>query len=1179
MAKYIFGLEAELTDGNAVNADYIVDYNPTVGNYNPYSKEKINEIICNTTRSERITSIPSPYARMHVTDLAFMELRQGQSLLSQNRDVTDRDISPDYSRALSHCLDVYEMLYYSDEVDLQEKGVTVTKINLKTPSPAFKNRGHLNEYLETLQLYRDQYTRTIRQRMRGHVNENEFTFDFSSLYIFKYKGKTFAASSPFTGFFAKADCNLKDAGLSVKDAEGKNRLLFTNNPEDWRDISGRTKAFREFMYLLLNEKGTKLCYVYNNLFEVVKQSFSESERIDLDDKRFSDVEEYRKFNVGNDTLQKIGTYKNRDLYIRPDNIDCSYLKYLLFLAKPADLSIQKEEYKTAVEERSFDGNLTCWLGPNDILSDALFVLPYDVNSNYMTIPYLDESLDNQQRNRCLIPIKSSGLKMMPSLLRNLNEIKKSISIIRKTEDTYLVKMTVMLENGGQSVIRREYHANQVAYPYGKVISGEGTSPFAFGIFPFVKTNIFDNIYKVLFYHNLDPKTSKKSKLKFFYVHDAGMNEFNADVENAPVKSNQTVVRNDKLKGNCWYYHIEAKRNGLDIVEVVSDEGSSLIIPRLHRIEEEQGEGVITIKQDEVVVSIDLGTSNTYVAYMTKNNNNEYSDVQEISTSHVDDQNQEWAELVFMQEKCTKTDALQKNLNDLYLIDENGKWTDKWLATQLCEFVPSRISPNNRKGYSFPIPSVINQTYTKGSSPTGEEEKIPLFNSAIPFAYYEYGKRQGDYDHITPGKFKWFRVKDDEGEFSTDEVRKQAFRSFVKELLFLLRSNLICQGYNADKVKLIWTFPLSFTKELRDEHLDVWNEEYEKCFKQDPEGRVMFTNESRAPIYACIKNLNNVAQLTLLIDVGGGSTDVFGFKENTPKFASSFSFAGNALYLDGDLNHDEQSQKEINVMRRFVTRDECKKILEAGSTLDGMVKINANDSISSIMNYGFSQAPKEFRKVFQSAKPAFLLHFHNAALIYHIAQLCKMKSPEECPVEIYLTGNGSKLFLLNSEYKNIINKVFSHFYGDIFNDELKVTPTDNPKSATACGSLIGYKNTESTRAPGLKFGDEDNIAQVVTLGDSVTCYDIPKTESNVRVEIDEGKKKLVEENVLKFVDFFFEELYPNAGDIISKDKVKKYVLTAGRDTTKMRFSGKFNESIFFMYIALVMELISASMLDK
>ncbi|MBQ3732477.1 MAG: cell division FtsA domain-containing protein [Bacteroidales bacterium] len=1188
--KYIFGLKAEeVATHDAGLTDFKVDFDANALRYNPYSKERINAVICNTTKTDRITSIPSPYARMHVTDIAFMELRNGRSLLTKKRDVTPQDISPDYSRALSHCLDVFEMLYHSDDIDLQEKGISIKKIKLESPGP--NNNSRLNNYLETLQLYRNQYLRTIRKRMHGRLGNDEYVFDFTSLYLFKYKGKTFASSSPFTGFFSKADCNLKEAGISIKDATGNARNLFTDDPNDWRDMKGRSTDFREFMYLLLNERGTRLCYIFENLFAVVEQSLTQAEKQALDNTSFFQRDEYRKFNVGTPTLQQIGTHENQPLFIRPDNIDCSYLKYLLYLVQPADLTISEEEYGIEVKNRYFNGEVTYWLGPNDILSDALFVLPYDINDNYVSVPFLDEVTDKQMKDRCLIPVKSSGLQHLTSLFGDLTKITERITIVRKTKNTFLVKMKVDLVGGGTSVIRREYvmedDKGPVAYPQGVVINGKEMSPFAFGIYPFVKTTLFDNIYKVLFYHHFDPNSNNRSKLHFFHIgtdkDPLELGEFSTDKDNSEVKSNQTIMANATMPGNCWYYHIEAGRKALDVAEITSDKGSALIVPKLRKVDvnqgvegENNGKNVITMKNDEVIIAVDLGTSNTYVAYMVRNaaNAKDFSKPKEISTVH-DDGN--WSELMFMHKTCTpqdKVDAIDKDRDDLYLREEDGSFTDKWLATQLCEFIPSRILPksNDRqdKGYYFPIPSVINQTYVNGMTPNGTEEKIPLYNSAIPFAYYEIGKRKGNYDSVTEGKFKWFRVKHGR-DFETDEAREQAFTSFVKELLFIFRSNLICQGYNPQNTKLIWTYPLSFYYQLTDEHKRIWEEEYERCFKVSPENHVLFTNESRAPIYECIDDLSSVSELTILIDVGGGSTDVFGFKENVPRFATSFSFAGNALYLDGDLNHNEQAQQGINIMRQQVSRDKCKKVLELQSPLSGAEKINPTDSISAIMNYGFSQASHDFENIFHNSNPNFMLKFHNTSLIYHIAQLCKMKSPEECPSVIYLTGNGSKLFGLYSEHEDYIRDIFKNVYGTAFAEDLRIVKPANPKSTTALGALKGYKNSKMG-IPGLAFDGNDRIAQVVMLGDQNNCYDANSKSGGAQVNVSDDMKQQVEDNVCQFISLFYE-MVDDAEMVIPQDKVKSFVPSVGKDML-LKPSDILMESVFFQYISLIMEKISA-----
>lgn len=55
-----------------------------------------------------------------------------------------------------------------------------------------------------------------------------------------------------------------------------------------------------------------------------------------------------------------------------------------------------------------------------------------------------------------------------------------------------------------------------------------------------------------------------------------------------------------------------------------------------------------------------------------------------------------------------------------------------------------------------------------------------------------------------------------------------------------------------------------------------------------------------------------------MDIGGGSTDVIGYKNSQPMFITSFGFAGNALYLGGSMNHNEDDLQQ-NYMRWFVRR--------------------------------------------------------------------------------------------------------------------------------------------------------------------------------------------------------------------------------------------------------------------
>ena len=58
-------------------------------------------------------------------------------------------------------------------------------------------------------------------------------------------------------------------------------------------------------------------------------------------------------------------------------------------------------------------------------------------------------------------------------------------------------------------------------------------------------------------------------------------------------------------------------------------------------------------------------------------------------------------------------------------------------------------------------------------------------------------------------------------------------------------------------------------------------------------------ESAAPYYYYEASAQTVTTKPVLsIDIGGGSTDIVFFVDKTPKFGTSFNFAGNGLWGDG-----------------------------------------------------------------------------------------------------------------------------------------------------------------------------------------------------------------------------------------------------------------------------------------
>ena len=79
--------------------------------------------------------------------------------------------------------------------------------------------------------------------------------------------------------------------------------------------------------------------------------------------------------------------------------------------------------------------------------------------------------------------------------------------------------------------------------------------------------------------------------------------------------------------------------------------------------------------------------------------------------------------------------------------------------------------------------------------------------------------------MSNGEFKWFFSKDDDGIFNFDTRKRADFNSFLRELLFIVRSHMLCRGFRLEQCKLLWTYPLSFQSELIEYYQNAWSLSY------------------------------------------------------------------------------------------------------------------------------------------------------------------------------------------------------------------------------------------------------------------------------------------------------------------------------------------------------------------
>lgn len=1205
--SYTFGLNAEpLQNPSATDFEVLVNKAGSTQNHNPYGTSYFNNpaMMAMTSGSDRVTSIPSPYARMHITDIAFREMMAGSGVLNSTAQQAHfNEMSGDYLRAMSHCLDIYEMLFHFTDLDLIDKGITVKKIDLVTLNDnryqkLLQDNAHLRSFVETLDLFRESYMRTIRDKA-----PRNYKFDFTQLYIFKYRGKTFAATSPFTGFFAKADCDLSNVNLSVTWQFGnqkKTHELLTNTPNEWLSIKDRDPEFINFLYLLLHD--SQLDKVFTHLYAAVEACVPNLANL----QNVSFAQQYPQFNFNSMVLPQIAGNTQNVSYIRPDGLDSSYLEYLLYLREPVDLSISAEAYATSIQNRVFpegSNNLVPWIGVNDFLSDALIILPYDINDNYYAISYEDENF--KLHRRCLLPLKRQALEYL-----DIATVANQLYIKKYSREHYSVTLTLNLTTGGTVELRRDYYDiddDNYAFPNGALKDlQDDDRHFAFGIYPFVRSDKFENIYKVLFYNDFkwpegfNPKTDDKLYDLSFYYLDAQNRATKYDPRTS-IKENQSNKADNFFGVNTHYYHVANSTQVEDKYISINFAELSLTLvknPKSGNPELVTATAIIAPVYHEVAynpgttnIAVDLGTSNTFIAYQHQGEN-----VREISTIH---QQPDWNEFTLMNCTCNDPSANNDNRDDLYLRttdDANKNADDLCLPAQLCEFIPTRIKQSSdvkEHGYHFPIPSIINNLRINGQTQNGFNDRIALVHSAIPFAYYTIGKRQDNpanhYDAISTGQFKWFYGMDDYGIYNFNQVRQADFEAFLRELMFIVRSHMLCRGIDLDQCTLLWTYPLSFQLPLVDQYKASWNKVYCQYFNPsllDTYGNVInplalgavvkYTNESRSPIYECISNPALTNHLTVLMDIGGGSTDVIGYKKNQPQFITSFGFAGNALYLGGSMNHSAQSNNGNavqNYMRGFV-KQIIGQQFHSSSNLNGTHPIDSDADINTLMNYGFTQDPKNFTAMFNSAPLQFMLQLHNAALIYHTAQLCKLESPDETPVSIFLTGNGSKLFLLNRNYTSLFNDIVSKVYGK--DAKISISSPNDPKAATAYGSLKGCLMDGPTA---LQFNENSTSSQVVMLGDDSTIFEMDNQNGSAQVAGSQDELlRQVKKNVQNFIHLFFE-CYKGQAPIFTEEEVLEKLDFGTDNDSKLNFGSTLSDSMFFQYISLLMEQLSISICQK
>ena len=1020
------------------------------------------------------TSIPSPFARMDLVRKSFENIVESPDLRyhqHNNRVIASKDDE----KSVSECLDLAEILFfynnYKSKIEIIDWNRTTQIDNLKSSLEI----GH-KRLGEVLELFLNQ-------------DANSFNFDdVKCIYLIKYNHEVIGGTSPLTLFFSTA----KDfSNLNLKSSKGttffKNivplyerdesfqkylYLLFKNNSQ----LGNKMKAFDEYM-----SKSLKFLQINNaTLFS------------DLNSLQSAEINNYIDLHTSNagQVVESLGAVlKTIDPELVIRNIRKS--EFIIHSAKSKEeskpLALQNNynkalryingfwDARTQVPYKAPNSNRLerilpgqdikyPYLTVSDFLEPDIIRLVYPINND----KYFDGNLklkSAEETKSFLLPIKPLFFEYFNvEDLINGGTGKPQILIDETAVASAIrVQLKIPINSGkDQIVFERIYHNDGISDEE----SNKGTikeHQFGLTLFPFLK-----HPEGITPYYNI--QLIDRDVAGKFADAEYTLNFFNSS-SNLPVDIEFETIRNKKQKGDVSkvgskYFTLNKV---FDYIQVDNNFSKGIIIPKWST-------GSNTGNQ--FAFAIDFGTTNTHIEYSLNNSAPKSFEITKDERQAI----------------SLLNDSTDHNFSGTGAID---------IRTIIQkEFIPELISRDTL--YNFPHRTAISQSKSNAPMKGG----IALNDFNIPFIF----EKNLDKNSKFFTNLKW-----DSKELN-NEFRVFAF---LEQLILLIRNKVLINGGDLGDTKIIWTYPTSMSPFRKNNLQKTWNELFKKYFNSDD--KPIDICESVAPYHYFQGN----AQLeglgygvSVLMDIGGGTSDVVVYENNMPKLISSYKFAGNTLFGDGYKESGNITKN--NLINRF--KDDFDSLLNVSNpTLFSILDQLYNEQKSSDYNtFLFSLAnnheirQKELfdysKKISSELDLKIIFLYFYCAKVYHIAQLMKINNIE-LPLNLIFSGNGSKILNIITEDQRLISDITKEIFLKVYDlakyrsEGLKINIERNfPKEVTCKGALMHHK-----------LGVEDS--DITQLKRIFTCAENGKIFNLTNAEVTDTIKNKVVLEVKKFNQLF------------------------------------------------------------
>ena len=646
----------------------------------------------------------------------------------------------------------------------------------------------------------------------------------------------------------------------------------------------------------------------------------------------------------------------------------------------------------------------------DIMSfytDSMIKVPFRIShENYITAKYQNDS--NERDYDYLLPFKPEVMT-----LNNGLSLDTEMHINRDS-------VTVYLRYKGKE-FKKDYSLDPIRQGDGRIVDlSNARISFNIGIFPNILSHKEqeNNYFKILVVGADEDKEAPifnidEIKLRFFKKDDNKFDfirevqpEDNAQYGVGPAVIRSQQKKNSEESGTKFY---ELFNTTFNVMEVQVLEDTGLLIPKWKKS---------NATNDTFTYAIDLGTSNTFIS-RCQNGPNGQPDLSKKPELF----KMERPMVNYMHEIPSDNQfSLSRRIeNSIFKKAKNKIQT---------EFIPSLIDGVD---YKFPIRTALCGIHDRSNRPK-------LFDNHNIAFFYEKVMANEDQEVFTD--IKWDKNED-------------MLRVFVRELLLIVKCDILQRDGDLDRTNLVWFSPLSFMGQIRDIYQRIWISEPANILFIQPD-QIRRFSESEAPYYY-YKKMDYIvdSDAVTVIDIGGGSTDFVYFKDNQPQVANSIHFGCDVLWENGF--NAFANVKENGIYRKYAdnlrfTRQDLESLNECFKHVDSM---KTKDIINFwLTNEQYCEITKKFSNDF---KPVFI--FHLTAILFYMASMYK-ENNLVAPRTVVFSGNGSKYIdnFISSEQsalKEIIDIVFMQVYGGQHNVNIKL-PKER-KESTCYGGLYRDKD--------------------------------------------------------------------------------------------------------------------------